>query len=144
AWILGALPHQGEKYTGFASPIDFTTVNCRAFTGARPFMKSERVYAEMPVWYLYAGCNPLFAPAPPNTYWRLQVKGPLWGIQALRALEAWHPGSELRVVCNPRETQDPVCSYARSHGRCAPAGQGVLACLLDEGARKEILAPAGR
>ena len=139
AWIAVVLPRQGETYRGFFSPIDFPAVDCRALVGARPFAASEIIYAEQSVWYLYAGCAPVFAPAPPNAHWRIQVKAPYWGLPALRALEGWQPGPELRVICSPQSTPDPVCAYARAHRRCAPAGSAALACTLDEAGRKALL-----
>lgn len=143
-WIGQVAPKQGEVYTGFFSPVDFVDVDCRALTGARAFKPSAIVYAEQSAFYLYAGCHPMFAPAPRNAYWRIQVKAPLFGLDALRAIERWKPGPELRVVCSAGETSDPVCSLARAGRRCSPTGSALLACSLDEGTRKALLAPAGR
>jgi hypothetical protein len=139
AWVMVILPTTGEVYTGFFSPVDFTKVDCRAVTGARAFEPREVVYGEQSAWYLYAGCHPVVSPAVAADYWWLQIKTPLWGLEGFRAAGAWQAGRALRVVCSSGPTKDPACSWARARHRCAPTGNALLSCSLDEEDRRALL-----
>lgn len=144
-WVVTIAPRQGEVHAGFFSSVDFYDVDCRAATGPRERGKPGLFYAEQRTWYLWAGCHPSFAPAPPGAHWRMQVKAPYWGPESLRALDRWlSPGDSLRVVCKPRGTTDAVCRYAEAHGRCGGGGSLVHVCALDAEDRRQLLLSRSR
>ncbi len=139
-WVVRVAPHQAEVHAGFFSSVSFYDIDCRAATGPRERGKPVLFYAEQRIWYLWAGCHPGFAAAPPGAHWRMQVKAPYWGTASLRALDRWlSPGDPLRAVCKPNGTSDAVCRYAQAHGRCVRGGNLVDVCMLDAEDRRLLL-----
>jgi hypothetical protein len=140
-WLFAVAPRRCEKHAGFFKADNLYDANCRADTGAVLGADATPIYAEAPIWYLYAGCNPVFAPAAPGRSWGLKVKSPFLGYAALSELNrTLAKDTPLLAICIPNApSSDPVCDYARTHELCAPSGARTLRCTLDASVRQTIL-----
>jgi hypothetical protein len=111
--------------------------------GARIGEAAGPAYVEQSMWYLYAGCRPLYASAP-ITGWHMKVRGPHLSWDGLAGLdrEMLRADEALPVVCRARRTPspDPICARAAAEGACVAAGAAGTRCALSGAARKDLLA----
>jgi hypothetical protein len=119
--------------------------NCRALAGAGFGQSAELVYVESSIFYAWAGCRPSFVPGYRATkYWVIKLK-PVLGVSGLRQMdqEMVPAAAALPAICPAnRSDVDPVCSYARAHGPCAPEGSAFVRCSLTAAQRRAISAGA--
>jgi hypothetical protein len=144
-WLVGVAPAQAEVHAGLFHADDLYEADCRRDVGASFGEAAAPAYIEPPVWYLYAGCRPIFAPAPGNPQnWQLKVKAPRLELDALAALgnEMLGAGDPVTAVCAARgKSKDPVCGDATVRSECDPAGKRVVRCSLSAEERRALLVP---
>lgn len=116
----------------------FYDVDCRGETGTSLGERTTQTYVDTSGFYLWAGCHPVFAPAPPigPGEHKVKVGKPWFGRSAVEQLRQRLPlpGDRLAIVCltvNGRPSPDPVCARAAALGPCQPRGSAFTACSLD-------------
>ncbi len=126
-WIVTVAPVMAKKPSAFHHPEDLHDVDCR-LVGESFGDRAELTYLDPSIWYLYAGCRPIFAPAVSDGQnWALQTKGPLLGQPAFAEIERMTSDREIQAVC-ARGSDDAICRKAEGQGRCEPAGSRALRC----------------
>lgn len=146
-WLESGLAYtECTAHQGFFTAFDFYRTNCRRQAASRLGRAAEPVYAEAPIYYLYAGCAPTFSPGPvaSEAGHKIKVGVPRFGLPALAELhqDMLSRTASLPVLCGMAETADPVCAYALAHAPCEPAGSRVQRCSLDASTRRALLASA--
>jgi hypothetical protein len=103
----------------------FYDVDCRRETDATLGEKTVATYVDGTAFDLWAGCHPVFLPAPPLIPGgqKIKISGPWIGAPALeqmaRTLSA--PTERANVVClTAVPTRDPTCARALALGHCQP------------------------
>jgi hypothetical protein len=146
AWPRSADPRKCERPEAFFSSDDFLDTDCRQATGAWTGRPAPAVL-EQGVFYLYAGCQPVFvAGQKSSAHWQLNVGWPRFGAAALREVHERMPapGAPLDVVCARERTRpDEVCDAAARAGGCRPIGEALAICALRAPARARLLGPRG-
>jgi hypothetical protein len=125
-----------------SSRINLLHVDCRKRTAATTGEKPQITYAEQGVFYVYAGCHPVYTYAPSRGHWAVKTHLPEWGVPAFRALAdtMLAPNDPLRVVCLAEaHTGDGICEYARQHSGCVAMGTYAVACELSATDRAALL-----
>jgi hypothetical protein len=140
-WLESGVALRQCAHPGFYgwSSDRFFDVDCRTETGAVLGESTRPSYVDWDGFYLWSGCHPVFAPAPPLSPGEHKVKvgGPWYGHRAIDQLRARLPSTSdgLAVVCltAPRVNSkpDPICERTRSLGPCVPQGTAFEACKLD-------------
>ncbi len=130
-----------SRFEGWGSDR-FYEVDCRRETGTRLGESTTQTYVDTSGFYLWAGCHPVFAPAPPIGPGEHKVKigRPWFGSSAVAQLRQRLPlpGERLAVVCLTAiggSSRDPVCARAAALGPCRPRGTAFTSCSLDGPAR---------
>jgi hypothetical protein len=116
-------------------------IDCRKAMGSRFGERPLPTYIDQRIWYLYAGCHPVFAPGGVGVDKKVLACGwPQYGGAALNELrtEMVRPGEPLRVACSTRVAGDDVCTRARQIGPCAAAGTDVDVCTIPADRLKEL------
>jgi hypothetical protein len=128
--------HQFPPWSSTA-PQDFHAVNCRSEVDAKVMTDIAPTYLEPSVWYLVAGCAPVYAPGASGG-WSLSVF-PQIDKAAFAELHANFVASSapLSLAC-PHGSRDPICLSAGSLGKCAPSG-GIQRCTLSGADRRQLL-----
>lgn len=123
----------------------FYDVDCRRDTGTRLGEKTAQTYVDDSGFYLWAGCHPVFAPAPPIRPGEHKVKvgAPWFGGSAVAQLRQRlpSPSDRLTVACLTAvggPNLDPVCARAAVLGPCRPRGTAFTSCSLDGPARAAL------
>lgn len=144
-FIQGVAPKKAHKHDMYDARRELYSIDCRKDAGATLSDKPSPAYIAESIWYLYAGCRPVFAPPTTAGHWTLRIGPPKFGIQALTALhrEMLGPTDTLDVFC-PADAQeaalDPVCAYALPRSSCHPVGALVTSCKLSAAERAQVLA----
>jgi hypothetical protein len=134
-WIANVLPVRGHHHDHFFTKDDLYAVDCRKDFGVTFGARARPTYLAKSIWYAYAGCQPVFAPASrDNPEWTITIGNPYFEKDALRVLRKTElgPGETLAVVC-PRDvpaTRDPVCVYATRNAKCHDLGTRLTECEL--------------
>lgn len=123
----------------------FYDVDCRRDTGTRLGESTTQTYVDTSGFYLWAGCHPVFAPAPPVGPGEHKVKigKPWFGRSAVDQLRQClpSPSDRLAVVCLTAiggPNLDPVCARAAALGPCRLSGTAFTSCSLDGPARAAL------
>jgi hypothetical protein len=143
-WLLGPAKNDCESHKGFWGDHDFYSTDCRQQTAAVLGEVPQPTYVANNVWYLYAGCRPLFAPGPDVGQDNLQliVSTPLLGAAGLQKLDRWVArDGTIRAYCAPGDASDPICAHLSERGRCAPVTTELSGCALSHEARQDLLEP---
>lgn len=145
-WIPGVAERVGHTNRNFFTTLELHAIDCRAEAGADLSSRPVPTYIARPIWYMYAGCEPIFAPAVPvASHWTLKIGLPKEGYEALRELhdEMVAPEEGLRVVCPTNRAwaaADPVCAYVTGRSACRATGSRIVECELSGPERAELLA----
>jgi hypothetical protein len=124
-----------EQLQPYKEPGQYA-VNCWEQAGARPLERPVPTYMSEEIWFLYAGCHPVYAPAAqrrkdmkPN-YMKAGV--PLYGQPALDALEEemLPAGDPLLAICPATDSADTLCRRFKSAGLCKPLARDVSKCIV--------------
>lgn len=140
-----ALPKgQCTKPSRYSSAEDFFKTNCREDAGAELGARVFPKYMAQPVWYVHAGCHPVYSAGPAAAHWQIKVGLARFGDDALREVDKdmLRPDEPLQVICPPADvkTNDAACLYARKRDRCRPLGTKTTACDLSAEERRELVA----
>jgi hypothetical protein len=135
-WAAAVAPTIAHnKPSDYHTPENIHDFDCRD-VGSSFGDRAELTYIDPSIWYLYAGCRPVFAPAARDKQtWQLQTGNPLLGQPAFAELERIIGDQAMTVVC-ARGSNDPVCRNAMEHSQCEPAGQRALRCKVAPGERR--------
>jgi hypothetical protein len=139
----------------FYSKINHYEVDCRKELGNAIGGAPQPEYLAPSVYYLYAGCRPIFSPGTPyqvplrtmgsttTARWALNVDvmiGPPAFAEIHRSMLP--PDQPLRIECPTDTTQanaDPICRYALEHVKCEPLGPRITRCELSPADREVLL-----
>jgi len=119
--------------------------NCWKEMGARPGRRPVVSYINQSIWYLYAGCHPVYAPAQQTkesllpSYFKAGWAS--YGATALHELdsEMVPAGASLRAICPRNPAGDPICAHAEQTEQCKDLGTRVRACTLTGADRQQLL-----
>jgi hypothetical protein len=151
-WLASGVAYRQCTQKGFGGyrADAFTEVDCRRDTGAALNERPAHTYVDGQGFFLWSGCHPTFAAAPPSTRHKIKVNGPWTGRPAVEQLvqdltqDIDKTAEALTVAClaDPAAgpNRDPACLRAPAIGSCAPRGAEFRVCAL-EGAQRAILAP---
>jgi hypothetical protein len=118
--------------------------SCRDEFGARLGDPIVPTYVDKPIWYLYAGCRPIYAAGHDGPPGVVLAGYPKLGPEGYAKMDRSYfpPGAPARVVCEADARQEtPLCTKARGLGACAAAGSSAIACSIPAGARGALAAP---
>jgi hypothetical protein len=142
-WVAVEAGVRCTSAAALGSRWDFFDVNCKSSTGAGLGAAAEPEYAERRVFYLYAGCRPLFASAPLRASWKMRTHGAQFGASALRDLhENMLPKDRPLIVnCQPQPPRavDPVCAFATTAVKCTRPGLHRQRCQLNREQRQRLV-----
>jgi hypothetical protein len=145
-WWRGPAPHALESSKGFWGNDNFYTTDCVVRADAKLRDAVRPTYVAQDLWYLYAGCRPLFAPGPEPGHGQdnheLLIGWPELGIRGLARLDKWLNREDiLAVYCAPGASghDDAVCDAARRANGCRRATSSLDACTLDARTRRALL-----
>jgi hypothetical protein len=134
-WTATLAPVIAKKPADFYPGDSLHDISCRE-VGSSLADSAKLTYLDQSLWYLYAGCRPIFAPASRGQNWDLQTKDPLQGQAAFdelqRMLGDHQDQKDLVIVCAPG-TGDPVCRGSAQRYRCDPAGTRAIRCTMPSG-----------
>lgn len=141
-WLRSTAATTCTKPSKYRSRHEFFTTNCAVDAGGRLGERPAPTYMEDGIFYVHAGCHPIFAAGPKASHWALKVGLAKFGEGALRELhrDMIPAGAPLRVICPTIATADPVCKRAQDDGTCRPLGEKTAACEVSPAARLELLA----
>lgn len=144
-WIPSVAPKKGHRHAMFDPKRNLYTVDCRSEVGATLSDTPRPTYISQSIWFLYAGCRPVFAPTKNTGHWTLKVGMPQYGQASLNDLhrDMVAQGEPLDAVCpsaRGEATADPICAYALEQSACRPAGARAMVCSLSPAQRAELLA----
>jgi hypothetical protein len=131
------LPHLGAP----AAAKEQYPVNCRAEFGARVGTPTSPTFVDESIWYPYAGCHPIFAPAKNAPGDVVLVGWPDTGRSAYAKMEAsfFPRGAPARIVCaREASKRGAVCKDAARVGRCRPTGRSAVTCEIPPDRRSDI------
>lgn len=133
-WYHEVLPALGQQHRHYFATFDHYDTNCRDEVGPSLGAEDRFVYVARPLWYLVAGCSPVFAPGVASTTeWKqLTIGVPRFERAAVAALRRQMPsGSPLAAVCpTAPDRYDVVCATAEATGPCRVLGRHAKECLL--------------
>lgn len=142
-WLYTIAPIRSPRHSLFYTRDDLYAVDCVADFGAAPLRRAAPSYVAKEIWYAFAGCAPIYAPALRTAdTWTLTIGEPLFEIDAVRALDrAFVKRTEpLQAVCPVTTKLDRVCAWAEAHDRCAPLARRARVCELSPADRAAIVA----
>jgi hypothetical protein len=141
-WLASTAMTACTKPSKYRSKHDFFTTSCGVDTGGRLGQRPVPTYMEDGIFYIHAGCHPIFTIGPKAAHWALKVGLAKFGDDAFRELhrEMVPADAPLRVICPTASTADPVCKRARDDGTCQPLGAKTTACEVSPAARRDLLA----
>jgi hypothetical protein len=142
-WLVGPAEAALEAHKGFWGNDNFYETDCRLRTSARMGESTRSVYASHDIWYLYAGCRPLYAPGPNQGLdnHALVISWPELGRDGLRTFDKWmRPQDTLPVYCPAKAPQDSdvVCATVRQQNSCRPMTDALDECSLSPDARRDL------
>lgn len=142
AWLLGQAPGMDYRHGTYFAEFDHYHTNCRKEVGSTLFAKTRWMYISKPLWYLLAGCRPVFSPGViANSGWKqLTIGVPMFNKEAVAALrKAVPPGSSVSAYCPRRpDPPDPMCADAEAAGKCRVVGPHAEECLLSAEMLKKL------
>jgi hypothetical protein len=139
AWIAGVLPHRGHHHDHFFTKEDLYAIDCRDL-GRTLFAEARPAYLSQSIWYAYAGCQPVFAPAKKENPWEITIGNPYFDKPELKVLGGMVGDEVLPAIC-PRDAaakRDPVCAWAAAHEKCEDLGTRLSRCMLTAADRAAI------
>jgi len=147
-WIREQLPKElgyaehDKKWMGMME--DSMASDCVRTTGARFGERPRVMYVESSVWYLWIGCNPVFAPGWHERQWTTKTRptGEGNAIEQLRAIHAGmaRPDETIPAAClSDPARSDVVCRRARARGGCERRGELFEMCKLTPEDRRAAL-----
>jgi hypothetical protein len=143
-WLTSTAATSCTKPSKYRSRHEFFTTDCVADAGAKLGERPAPTYMEDGIFYVHAGCHPVFATGPKAAHWALKVGLAKFGEDSFRELhrEMVPPGAPMRVICPAPgvPTADAVCRRAQQEGGCRPLGQKTVACEISPAARGELQA----
>jgi hypothetical protein len=117
--------------------------SCRADYGAHLGDRIVPTYIDEPIWYLYAGCRPVYAAGHDGDPGVVLAGFPKLGPAGFAKMNAsfFPPDTEALVICAaPPAQPTPVCRKAQALGSCYPQGRTVR-CLIPPASRAELARP---
>lgn len=142
-WRTSSAMPKCVKPSKYRSRHDFFKTNCVADTGATLGEVPVPTYMESGIFYIHAGCHPVFATGPRANHWALKIGLSQVGEPSLRELhnEMIGPEDSLQVICPATETKtsDAVCRHARTEGKCTPLGEKTTSCEVSAAERVALL-----
>lgn len=147
-WIQGVAPKRAHKHEVHDKRRNLFTINCRKATGATLLDRPKPVYMAPSIWYLYAGCRPVFSIPTPSGHWTMKIGPPKLSEGALSDLHRGMVKADemLEVLCPAKTSEldeDKVCEYAMAKTRCESIGSLVVRCELTGAQRLELMAALG-
>jgi hypothetical protein len=119
-------------------------VECRRDVGARLGEPIVPTFAERPLWHVYAGCRPIFAPGHDGSPGVVLAGWPMFGPAGFAKMDReFFPAEKpARVVC-PRDPDKltPICQKAQTLATCTPQGRQFVACDVPAASRPLVLQP---
>lgn len=131
----------------YSSREDFFRTDCQRDTDAKFGERPVPTYLAQEVWYVYAGCRPVYSSGPPPSTWKVKVGIAKFGPPALEEVvtQLSKPDEAVRVICPPHNgaTADRACAFVRQRDMCVPAGRLVSVCTVPADTKEALLAAAG-
>jgi hypothetical protein len=142
-WIASVAPRVCETHSVMLGAGDLYAADCRKQTGATFMGRPAPTYLESSIWYLYAGCRPVFTPGKIDPTWGMGVTEPIVDANAFSEIDAKiaKAGEPIVVACDRHRLSgsDRVCALAEKSGLCSPLSKDVTECTVPADSRATIL-----
>ena len=142
-WMTELAPKKAHKHTHYFTNEDLYALDCPAAFGATRLERAAPRYLPKAIFYAYAGCRPVLAPAVKANRWDLTIGNPYFDKAALKELDGRFvkAGEALGVVCErgARRRFDPICAALPPETACVPAGLRAELCTVDAAVRARLL-----
>jgi hypothetical protein len=119
-------------------------INCREEFGARMGEPIVPTYVDEPIWYLYAGCRPIFAAGHDGPPGVVLAGFPKLGPEGFAKMDRSYfpPNEPARVAC-PKDAASatPICKKAQTLGSCDDAGTRARTCWIPPSGRHALGTP---